>query len=97
MWHQDKINIEGVAQESDQFGFTLSAWNFSGPDVLAALAIGVRLEDVNGVSNCGAVEVIYSTVANNGLSSLGDQLWYPGLPNVPGSRQTNGKFGQAMY
>jgi len=97
MWHQDRPNVEGKVEAGDHFGFTLSAWNFSGPDVLADLAIGVPLEDVNGVTNCGAVAVLYSTTANNGLSSLGDQLWHPNVANVPGSCQTNGKFGAAMY
>jgi hypothetical protein len=97
MWHQDAINIEGEVAEGDRFGTSLSAWNFGGANTLPDLAIGVPLEDVNGVGNCGAVAVLYSSLSSNGVSSSSDQLWTLESANVPGICQTNGKFGYALY
>ena len=97
MWHQDVINIEGNVEAGDNFGFTLSAWNFGGQGTLADLAIGVPMENVAGISNCGAVAVLYSTTQNNGLSSLGDQLWHQEVPNVPGVCESGDKFGYSAY
>ena len=97
MWHQDAINIEGEVAEGDHFGTSLTAWNFGGANTLPDLAIGVPLEDVNGVGNCGAVAVLYSSLSSSGVSSSSDQLWTLESPNVPGICQTNGKFGHAVY
>ena len=97
MLHQDTINIEGDVEAGDNFGFTLSAWNFGGPNALADLAIGVPLENIAGISNCGAVAVLYSTTQNNGLSSIGDQLWHQAVPNVPGTCESGDKFGYSAY
>jgi hypothetical protein len=96
MWHQDTINVEDTAETGDRFGWSLSAWNFGGPDALPDLAIGVPFEDL-AASNCGAVAVIYGRLANNGLSSLGDQLWHQDSANVPGSCHTNDQIGRTVY
>lgn len=96
MWHQDIINIEGTAESGDRFGWSLSAWNFGGPDTLPDLVIGVPFEDLT-LSNCGAVAVLYSRLSNNGLASLGDQLWHHDSPNVPGACHTNDQLGRTVY
>jgi hypothetical protein len=96
VFHQDTINIEDTAETGDRFGWSLSAWNFGGPDTLPDLVIGVPFEDLTA-TNCGAVAVIYGRLANNGLSSLGDQLWHQDSANVPGSCHTNDQIGRTVY
>jgi hypothetical protein len=96
VFHQDTINIEDIAETGDRFGWALSAWNFGGSDNLPDLVISVPFEDL-AATNCGAVAVIYSRLSNNGLASLGDQLWHQDSANVPGSCGHNDQIGRTVY
>jgi hypothetical protein len=96
-WHQDTVNVEDIAETSDRFGFTLSAWNWGGPGNVADLAIGVIGQDVNGQRDCGAVAVLYGSPTANGLSASGDQLWHQEVAGVPNTCEANDQFGRALY
>jgi hypothetical protein len=73
-FHQDTININDSVESGDEFGKSLTAWNFGRnetrqacgtfgcftiPVITADLAIGVPFEDVGSAVNAGAVNVIY--------------------------------------
>ena len=81
-WHQNSGTILGVAQANDQFGSSLTAGDFDG-DGDVDLAIGVLNEDVNGIGDAGAVNVIYSAGVGTGLSGVGNRRWHQ---NTRGSR-----------
>ncbi len=96
-WTQTPQRGEGV-EAGDQFGYTLSSWNFGG-SATADLAVGVPFEDVGSVVDAGMVHVIYSGAPGVGLSGpAGHQVWTqasPGLPSRP-LRRTN-MFGFTAY
>jgi hypothetical protein len=105
-WHQDISGIEDTTDTGDLFGSTLSAWNFGRNQfvpgipiprfvVTADLAVGVPLENLGGVNNVGAVNVIYGSA--NGLTSTDDQFFHSGRADIPGENIFNDRFGSALY
>ena len=72
LWHQNSPGVNEVAEEFDNFGTSLAAGDFNN-DGNDDLAIGVPRENIPGVADAGAVNVLYGTAS--GLSSTGDQLW----------------------
>ncbi len=93
MWHQDSPDIEGGAEQGDQFGYSLAAGDFDG-DGYADLAVGVPEEDVGGVSLAGAVNVIYGSA--DGLSEVGDQMWHQDSPGILGDAEPGDQFGHSL-
>ena len=110
VWHQ-AIGIPDDLQEGDHFGASLTAWNFgrnafvqlAGVFVVrtsADLAIGVPNETLGGhVDGAGAVNVIYGSVVNGGLTSVNDQFWSQGSGSdgVLGGAESGDHFGAAVY
>ncbi|MEO1373002.1 MAG: FG-GAP repeat protein [Cyanobacteria bacterium J06635_10] len=64
LWTQDSFGVEGIAEEYDNFGASLTVDDFNG-DGYDDLAIGVSGEDIGGISNSGAVNILYGST--NGL------------------------------
>jgi hypothetical protein len=108
LWHQELIRA-GDAEENDQFGASLTAWNFGRnelvpgirtPVATADLAIGVPLEDlpVNGrsIEDCGQINVIYGSFIN-GLTNTSAQRWHQGSHPNMGGREAGDRFGAALY
>jgi len=58
------------------------------------LAVGTPFEDLGGVLDAGAVNVLYGSPA--GLATDGAQLWTPDSPGVPGTAGQAGGFGSAL-
>ena len=74
-WTQDSPDINDVAEHNDDFGWSLTSGDFNG-DGRDDLAIGLRWERLNSLSEAGAVQVIYGS--SSGLSAtakLPDQFW----------------------
>jgi hypothetical protein len=120
--HQDTINIEDTAEAGDQFGYSLTAWNFGKNETrqvcsitlppncfdvavpTADLAIGVPFEDVGGIIDAGAVNVIYGQASSpaNGLTTgvtdafFADQFWTQSSIGQ-GASEERDYFGAAMY
>ncbi len=63
-WHQDSFGIAEQREQGDNFGSALAAGNFN-RDGFEDLAIGVPVEDIGGIENAGAVNVLYGA-ANAG-------------------------------
>src|SRR5687767_9240850 len=77
-------------------GATVGATNstdFNG-DGLADLATAAPEEDLGGISNVGAVEVLYGSAA--GLTADGSQFWTAETPGVPGDADDGDKFGSSV-
>jgi hypothetical protein len=67
--------------------------DFNG-DGYADLAISVTGEDVNGVTDAGAVNVIYGS--STGLDAAGNQIWHLDSPGLLGAPEEYGWFGWAL-
>jgi len=93
MWHQNKANIKGAGQAGDQFGSALAAGDFDS-DNREDLAVGVPLEDIAGVTNTGAVNVLYGT--GSGLAAAGNQMWKQDSAKIIGVGKPNDNFGAAL-
>jgi len=108
-FHQNTINVEGDAQANDNFGRSLTAWNFGRDESFslggfvtifrpADLAIGVPFENISDVENAGAINVLYgASISANGLRTLNDQFFSQASTGIPGTAEANDNFGLAMY
>ncbi|MEP6922375.1 MAG: FG-GAP repeat protein [bacterium] len=94
-----------LAEDGDQFGFALTAWNF-GRSTHADLAIGVPGESLSetgleapspllNIPRAGLVNVIYGSL--NGLSLTGNQRWSQASAGVPGEVEVGDAFGRVLY
>src|SRR4029079_1726205 len=71
-WTQDNNAILDACESGEAFGSGLAAADLDG-DGFADLAVGVPQEDLGGVANAGASNVLYGSGA--GLTSAGNQFW----------------------
>ncbi|HSE42161.1 MAG TPA: FG-GAP repeat protein, partial [Acidobacteriota bacterium] len=92
-WTQNSQGILDDVETEDQFGSALAAGDFD-DDGFDDLAIGVPYEDINGVNNAGAVNVLYGST--NGLSPAGDQFWHQDSNGVLSDAATGDNFGNAL-
>jgi len=63
-------------------------------DGFADLAVGVPAENVGGIDNAGAVNVLYGTAA--GLTGTGSQLFTQDSPGVGSAAEPGDLFGRAL-
>jgi FG-GAP repeat protein len=100
-WSQNSNGILDSAEgglpdgesNADNFGQAVVAGDFNG-DGFSDLAIGVHGEDVNGVSDAGAVNVIYGS--SSGLTSSGDQFWTQDSSGIESSAESDDHFGGVL-
>jgi disulfide bond formation protein DsbB len=93
LWHQDTPGIQGTAEAFDDFGRALASGDFNG-DGVEDLAVGVRFENIDGITNAGAVNVLYGS--GGGLTDVGDQLWHQDSPGILGAAESSDLFGRAL-
>jgi hypothetical protein len=72
----------------------LSVWADFNGDGHGDLAIGVPADDVNGVANAGAVNVIYGN--GTGLDAADNQIWHLDSAGLLGTPGENDSFGSAL-
>jgi FG-GAP repeat len=77
LWHQNVDGVKDSAETFDRWGSSLASGNF-GSGSRADLAIGVPTEDLKGIEDGGAANVLYGTA--DGLSPAGDQFWHQTVP-----------------
>jgi len=92
-WHQDSTGIAGAAEAGDHFGSRLSAGDFN-RDGFGDLVIGVTGEDIGGVEDAGAVQVLHGKTF--GLVAAGNQLWHQDITGIVGVAEANDYFGSAL-
>lgn len=92
-WHQNRPGVKNKAQRGDRFGSALHAGDFdgSGHD---DLVIGVPFEDVRGIRNAGAINVIYGSSA--GLDAGPDDFWHQNRPGIKEAAAAGEEFGAAI-
>ena len=101
LWIQGSGGIPDAAEQGDQFGYALSAWNY-GRDDRSDLAIGAPFEDLpsGGVSqtDAGAVVVIYGTASGLTATTANPaQLWHQDVSGVNDVLQQGDRFGRSLY
>jgi hypothetical protein len=90
---QNTRGVGSSAEIFDAFGAALAGGDFN-HDGFADLAVGVPREDVGGIANAGAVNVLYGSAG--GLSGTGSQFFTQETPGVGGSAEGNDLFGAAL-
>lgn len=93
LWHQGVSGVMSDIGTDEHFGFALVAGDFNG-DGRDDLAIGIFGEDPDGVTDAGAVAVLYGS--NGGLKASGDQLWHQNSGGIKESAQPGDQFGVAL-
>jgi len=93
LWNQDVKGIKGTAEGGDAFGISLASGDFNG-DGFDELAIGVPYEDVEDISDAGAVNVIYGSA--DGLSADKNDLWHQGIRTMVGTAEESDTFGRSL-
>ncbi len=87
------LEVEGVAEADDYLGLTgLATGDFNG-DGYDDTAVGVPLEDVDGVSDAGAVNVIYGSTDGLSATKVRDQLWHQDVDGLEHDAEVNDHFG----
>jgi hypothetical protein len=76
-----------------QAGQHLTTGDFNG-DGRSDLAIGVPLENLGTVSDCGVVHVIYGR--GGALSNVNDDIWHQNKPGIPDTAEFGDQFGRAL-
>jgi hypothetical protein len=92
-FRQGSSGVNDAAEANDEFGSSLAAANF-GKSSHADLAVGVPFEDVGGVVNAGAVNVLYGS--STGLTATGNQFWHQDSPGVLDAAEANDQFGGSL-
>ena len=92
-WTQDNTGIADADEAFDTFGFSLTTANF-GNSTHADLAVGVPFEDVGGLQDAGAVQVLYGSAT--GLTSSGSQFWTQNSAGVFGGAEVGDGFGWTL-
>ena len=90
---QGNSGLVGVAEEGDFFGAALATGDYDN-DSFADLAVGTPFEDVIGVLDAGAVNVLYGSAGR--LSGAGNQQFFQGSGGVLGTREEGDAFGSSL-
>lgn len=93
VFSQNYPGVDDEVEPGDQFGASLAAANF-GKGPRTDLAVGAPLEDVEGVQDAGAVNVIYGD--DSWVAVEKDQLWHQGIFSIEGITEHNDQFGYAL-
>jgi hypothetical protein len=83
-----------ASDPDDYFGYSLANGDFDG-DGLGDLAIGIPWEDIAGITNAGAVAVLYGAFGNN-LPPDSAQIWHQDSPGIQGVAENGDIFGGAV-
>ena len=92
-WNQDVPEVESIARTGDHFGFALAAANV-GRSSHADLVIGVPGENVQGIRNAGALNVLYGSPSD--LTVTGNQLLHRNVAGLEGNARVGDHFGSAL-
>jgi hypothetical protein len=92
-WSQDSGGILDAAEPNDRFGWSVASGDFDG-DGFDDLVTGVPLENLNGLDDAGAANVVNG--GTDGLTSTGNRFWNQATSGVPGDLARLDQFGAAL-
>ena len=92
LWSQGAVGIRGAPEHADAFGWSLAMGDFD-QDRDMDLAVGTAFEDLGGVVDAGAVNILYG--AARGLRGT-DEMVHQGSRGIKGSREDSDHFGEAL-
>lgn len=92
-WDQDSPNMNDAAESEDYFGFSLAPGDFD-YDGFDDVAIGIPNEDLEGISNCGAISVMYGT--SIGLSAGRNLLISQDYYGIGETKETDDFVGYSL-
>jgi len=93
IFFQNQTGVQGTSEIDDRFGDELAAGNFNG-NGNDDLSIGIPLEDIKGIEDAGAVNVINGS--NDGLTTRDSQIWFQDRPGVEGTTESYDNFGRYL-
>jgi hypothetical protein len=94
LWSQASPGVPSDAEAGDQFGSSLGFGEFgNGPR--SDLAVGVSHEDVGGLGDEGAVNILYGFV-HGGLSTTSAQIWNQNKSGILDDPEAGDAFGSAV-
>ncbi|MDA2980060.1 MAG: FG-GAP-like repeat-containing protein [Actinomycetota bacterium] len=92
-WNQGTSGISGAVEAGDRFGASLAAGDFDG-DGHTDLAIGAPEEAIGSKLRSGMVHVLWGR--GGGLTASNDWIVHQGYSVVPGTPETDDRFGEAL-
>ena len=90
---QGSGGLVGVAEEGDFVGAALSTGDYNN-DTFTDLAIGAPFEDVTGVLDAGAINILYGSAS--ALTTTGAQQFFQGSGGAAGAREEGDAFGSSL-
>jgi hypothetical protein len=93
LWSRATPGVKGIADNNAHFGDAMVADNFNGSGP-AELAIGAPGAKVGKVYSAGAVHVLKGSA--NGLTAVGDQIWYRDRAGIKGKAAYGDGFGNDL-
>ncbi len=94
LW-QGGVSSVDAPEDGDRFGEALTVGDFD-QDGFDDLAVGAPGEDVDGVSNAGAVEIRYGAADRNAALETRRFLLHENLSGVGGSCSTEDRWGEVL-
>ena len=81
LWHQDSPGMLGALEGGDMFGEVLAAGDFDN-NGFADLAVGIPEEDIGGIADAGAVQIIFGglMIFSDGFESGNTSDWTETVP-----------------
>jgi hypothetical protein len=96
IWNQDSTDVADHSETQDEFGRALTAEDFNG-DGFGDLAVGVWAESLGGISQAGAVNVLYGSAAGLQTVSPADQFWTQNSTGISGDgAESTDRLGRAL-
>jgi len=92
-WSQNSPGINGASETFDNCGASLASGDIN-RDGFADLVWGCPGEDVDGVENAGAVNVLFGSAA--GLTATGNRFLSEDTPGLPGDLGADDRCGTAV-
>jgi disulfide bond formation protein DsbB len=93
IWTQDSPDVANTVEAGDAFGAALAVADFNA-DGFDDLAVGVPGEDIVGIRDAGAVNVLYGSAA--GLTATGTQIWHQDIAGVESAAEPGDFFGEFL-
>ncbi len=87
--------LRDTAEDGDQFGYALAAGDFNA-DGYDDLAVGVPYEDIDTITDAGAVNVVYGSPTGLSILAVDDQFWNQDSPYVEGGCEAWDRFGTTL-